>query len=120
MVGALRVGAKESEDATDRRLRHAIDRELARLASLLHRHFDEGRPDSLVPVLANPRDPDSARVFLDQIRDLAQTLDADAPRLAGRAPAAGPYDDLRREIITLIDTLEERLGAPPRDGMADF
>ena len=87
-----------------------IEHELARLAALLHRHFDGSRADNLLPALANPRDADGARVFLDQIRDLAQTLGAEARRESGAAPTAGAIGDLRRELLSLIDRFEERVG----------
>ena len=100
--GDHRVGAHRVGDY--------IERELARLAALLHRHFDGSRADNLLPALANPRDADGARVFLDQIRDLAQTLDAEARRLESSAPSAGAIGDLRRELLALIDRFEERVG----------
>lgn len=115
MAGALRVaGSGRTESGVgsggDHKIGDDIERELARLAALLHRHFAGGRADSLLPALANPRDADGARVFLDQIRDLAQTLGAEARRQDGSDPAAGAIGDLRRELLALIDRFEERVG----------
>ena len=119
MAGALRVtasGVSRSDVGVsgvgggDHKVGDDIERELARLAALLHRHFDSSRADNLLPALANPRDGDGARVFLDQIRDLAQTLGAEARRQEGSDPAAGAIGDLRRELLALIDRFEERVG----------
>lgn len=107
-VGGVDSGAIGSDRA--REVGDDIERELARLAALLHRHFDSSRADNLLPALANPRDGDGARVFLDQIRDLAQTLGTEARRQEGSDPAAGAIGDLRRELLALIDRFEERVG----------
>ena len=108
-VGVGGVG-RSGAGGGDHQVGDDIERELARLAALLHRHFGGSRADSLLPALANPRDAEGARVFLDQIRDLANTLGAEARRQDGSDPAAGAIGDLRRELLALIDRFEERVG----------
>ena len=90
----------------------AVRRELARLTALLRRHFSQGGEDSLLPALANTKDPAaaaSARQFLDQIRALAETLEADAGRWEQSPEAAGAFADFRRETMALLAGVEERL-----------
>jgi len=94
----------------------AVRRELARLTALLRRHFSQGGEDSLLPVLADTSDPAaaaSARQFLDQIRALAETLEADAGRWSESRPAAGALADFRRETMALLAGVEERLAGEP-------
>ena len=98
---------RNERDRAERDRAEAIRRELARLTLLLHRHFDGTHPDNLLPALANPRDAEGARVFVDQIRDLARTLEVEARRDGGEAPTAGAIADLRRELFKLIDRFED-------------
>lgn len=91
----------------------AVRRELGRLTALLHRHFNRGDPDSLLPALANARDPDSAalaRHFLGQIRSLAQALETGARRWPGSPDLADAFADFRRETLALLEGVEEQLG----------
>ncbi|MEO5640913.1 MAG: hypothetical protein ABIQ98_04005 [Sphingomicrobium sp.] len=94
----------------------AVRRELARLTALLRRHFSQGGDDSLLPALADTSDPAAAagaRAFLDQIRALAETLEADVGRWAQSPPVAGAFADFRRETMALLAGVEERLAGEP-------
>ena len=94
----------------------AIRRELTRLTALLHRHFNRGGADSLLPALADPSDAEalaSGRQFLGQIRALAEALEADARRWSGWADLTDAFADFRRETLALLQGVEDRIAGLP-------
>lgn len=92
----------------------SVRRELARLTDLLHRNFAEDGEAGLLKALADTSDPvaaDSARHFLEQIRRLAEALAADARRWASSAPTAAAIADFQREVLSLLEAVDQRLHA---------